>query len=92
MTSLYEADLEQKFEEFEKADPRVAAEIAYALAVIHEHDSPALSRQYAERSVEIFIQLDIQELEDACPRFTEINRVMMPDLIHEGVVRARFGI
>jgi hypothetical protein len=87
---LFEPDLEKYFLSVKDKDPRVAAEIAYALAVLYE--GQAKGRDFALQSIALFESIGVNSLDDASSRYTMINNIPMPDLIHEGVVKARFHI
>lgn len=87
---LFEPDLEAYFAAIKDKNPRVAAEVAYALAVLHEGQPKG--REFALQSIALFESVGVTTLEDAASRFTTINGILIPELIHEEVVRARFGI
>ncbi len=85
-------DLKGAFERYRETDPRIAAEIAYALAVKEKEAGHLESaREYANVCVAIFRTLEIRTLEHAAGRYVTINGVLIPDLIHDDVVKRDFA-
>lgn len=87
---VYIPNLEEYLEHTLRTDPRIAAEVAYALAVLNK--GTPKGRRYAQMCIELLQSIRIETLEDAAARFMSINGVEIPSLFHEGVVRARLGL
>lgn len=86
----YDPNIEQTYRLMRERDPRRAAEIAYVLAVLSVQTKQMEdARRYGQESIELFKASNVESLEAACPRYTNLNDVPLPNLIHEGVVRQR---
>ena len=86
------AELRADFDCVEETNPRKAAQIAYALACRYRGEGDEKSaRVWAERSVTLFERVDTTTIE-GCAAGHFIGGVPLPDLLHGGVVRARFGL
>ncbi len=82
--------LEETYQGLKKADKRRAAEVAYVLAVLKkEKGNIQEARKYGTESIKLFKELNIQTLKDAGALYNILNGVVLPDYIHEGVVRDR---
>ncbi len=83
--------LEELFtKEFER-NKKSAAEIAYVIAVLaQKSDNLTKAKEFALKSISLFEELDIQNLERAASEHNSIEGVVIPEWIHEGVVRERF--
>jgi len=88
--NLYVPDLKRYLKESISADPRTAAEVAYALAILHE-GTPEGER-YVQMCMDLLELANIVTLEEAASRFTSINGVQIPSLFHEEIVRVRFNL
>lgn len=83
--------LEKRFVEEFELDERNAAEFAYAIATLAKNNKDfEKAREYALKAIEIFETLQIQTLEEAAAKNNIIEGVVIPELIHDGVVRERF--
>ena len=85
------AELEARFEAMAVRDPREAAELAYAIAALKRRAGDREgAAQYARRAIELFKTVSTDTLEDCAARNTIVDGIVIPDLIHEDVVRDRF--
>lgn len=83
--------LEKKFNEEYEIDKRNAAEVAYVIASLAKQNRDfEKAKIYALKAIEIFEILNIKTLEEAAARNDIIEGVVIPELIHEGVIRERF--
>ena len=83
-------ELEKRFTRECEVDKRNAAEIAYAVAVVSRKAGDfQKAKRYAEVAISMFEELNITSLEDAVARNNVIEGVVIPELIHENVVRDR---
>lgn len=83
-------ELEKRYSKESKDDKRNAAETAYAIAILSkEAGDLKKAKKYAENAISIFKELNIQGLEDAAARNNVIGGVVIPELIHENVVKDR---
>jgi hypothetical protein len=86
-------ELTEALSKLSTQNPREAAEYAFAMATLALQDGDAdMAAKYAKTSVELFERSHTDTLEDCAPINAEIAGVIIPDIIHEGVVRARFGL
>jgi|GEM_PF-4931508 len=70
---------------------RRAAEAAYVVARLYrDAGKPDVSKQYAKQSIALFEQSNIHTLEDAAPRYNSLGGILLPNLVHEGIVRNTF--
>lgn len=84
------AEIESRFDEFERKSKREAAEIAFALARYYsEKKDKNKVKKFAFKSVELFEQCETDTFEQCGAIHSFIGGVVIPDLIHEGVVRFR---
>lgn len=86
-------ELEKRFEEFERKSKREAAEIAFAIARYYGDSRSrfdrATTRKFGLKSIELFEQCEMQTMQQCGTIHDVIAGVVLPDLIHEGVVRFR---
>ena len=83
--------LEKKFVDESELDKRNAAELAYAIATLAEDNKDLeKAREYALKAIEMFETLQIQTLDEAAAKNNIVEGVVIPELIHDGVVRERF--
>ncbi len=83
--------LEKRFLKEYEIDKRNAAEYAYAIAVIaKKQGNKEKAKEYAEKSIEIFKETNIQTLEEAAAINNVIDNVVIPELVHEDVVLFNF--
>ncbi len=76
-----------------ETDPRVAAEVVYALAVLAaRRGDREEARDHGLLSVKLFQDTQSRSLEDYSARHAIIGEVALPDIIHEGVVRDRLAL
>ncbi|MEW1550141.1 hypothetical protein [Streptomyces tsukubensis] len=86
------AELEAVFRRELPADRWAAAETAYALAVLHrEQGDWAVSRTWVRQCLRLLDGFPDETEEQIATRRTAVGGVPLPGLLHEGVVRARFG-
>jgi hypothetical protein len=87
------ADLIRQFdEEIYYGDERRAAEFAYALAIrLREVGDLDRARDYAARCLDLTLRLRSKTLEDVASDRTSVGGVPLPELFHDGVVRARLA-
>jgi hypothetical protein len=80
--------LERELRSMLDHDPRPAAEIAYALAVLAaRRKDVGAAEDYGRLSLQLFGKVSTDSLNDCAARYTEIGGVLIPHLIHEGVVK-----
>lgn len=84
---LVDPNLEETYRVVRTGSRRAAAEIAYALGIMCKKakDYEGM-REYRQESISLFVEIGVSTLEEACPVYFSINNVIMPELIHEGVV------
>ena len=79
------------------ADPRAAAETAYALAFRYRnHDVDGerrfdLAKRWAHRSIQILDSLPSDQLEDVVSTRPFVEGVPIPELFHSGTVKTRLA-
>ena len=89
MTNLV---LEKMLEDLKKTSPRRAAEVAYALAKLHQRAGDIeRATHFGRESISLFDQCEMKTLHDCAPRYLELRGVVLPSLIHQNVVRARLS-
>lgn len=74
-------------------DNRMAAEIAYVLAVkAHRNKEADESRIWAKECVRIFTEIDptIKTMEDSANKLHIVDGVVLPGLMHLAIVKERF--
>ena len=91
------AELESVFTNLRRTNPRKAAEFAFVLTRrYHEGGDAENARKFARECVSIFdglsAQGELRTMEDCATRFGALGGVVIPKLIHEGVVRDRFRL
>ncbi|MCG2690644.1 RdgB/HAM1 family non-canonical purine NTP pyrophosphatase [Candidatus Parcubacteria bacterium] len=83
-------DLGKLFEETKQSDKRKAAEVAYVLAKIYlDKKDMKKATDYGKQSIQLFDQCDMETMEDCVARYTILSGIVLPDLIHQDVVRNR---
>ncbi len=85
--------LETAFDSTKERDKRLAAEIAYVLAVkAHRNNERRKSVQYARECVRLFSEIDetIVTEENAANKLHIVDGVVLPEFIHLAVVKERF--
>lgn len=82
--------LERKFNELKNNNPREAAEIAYALAALYLQEGNAKkATQFGKESILLFGKCKMDTQEDCAAIHTKLGGIMIPELIHQDVVRNR---
>lgn len=84
-------ELEANFSEIEKENPREAAEVAFVIATHYHRKGNDKTKIFAQKSIDLFLQCKVETYEQCCALHSSICGICLPDLIHEGVVRARFA-
>lgn len=72
-----------------------AAEIAFAIAMEsleEESEDLETATKYVDKSIMLYKELNAQTEEDAAPYYMRINKVEIPDLMHELVVIDRYNL
>lgn len=77
------ADLPGEYDRMKRKDPRKAAELAFALAMLY-------GQPYATECQEIMRGLLYQTLEQCAPHSISVNGVQFPNLFHPGTVEMAF--
>jgi hypothetical protein len=73
-------------------DDRAAAQLAFALAVRLRSDGQTdEAKRYAKRSLQHAERLPSSSLDDVSTERASIGGVPLPELFHDGVVRARLS-
>jgi hypothetical protein len=86
-----------QFERELTTDPRAAAETAYALAFRYrDHDVDGsrrfdLAKEWAERAIELLDQQPSDTIDQVASGRQSVGGVLIPDLLHSGVVRERLS-
>jgi hypothetical protein len=83
-------ELEIELEEIIKKNPREAAEVAFALATHFYDKNLARARVFAQRSIDLFRQCKTETYEQCLSLHDHICGILIPELVHDGVVRFRF--
>jgi len=82
--------LERKFNTLKDENPREAAEMAYALAELYlKEGNTEKATRFGKESIRLFDQCKMDTQEDCVAIHTKLGDVMMPELIHQDVVRNR---
>jgi hypothetical protein len=85
-------ELEACFQRELAADRWAAAETAYALAVRHlDAGEWTRSREWVAQCLRLLAGFPDGSEEQAATRRVSVGGVLLPDYLHEGVVRMRFG-
>ena len=85
-------DIENIFEDMRISDPRRAAELAYIVAMTAKANGDNdKAIKFGKMSVKIFDELNVQTMEECAARYTVVNGIALPDLIHSDVVRDRLS-
>lgn len=87
------ASLEGILNDLETVDPRNAAEYAYALAVLYQQGGNSdRATQLGLKAITLFGLCRMETMEDCAALNVAIEGVVIPDLIHENVVRDRLKL
>ena len=82
--------MEQEFQRMREEDLRRAAEIAFAIAMTAKSSGDIQkATEFGRQSVQLFDDLNVQNMDDCVARYQDINGIAIPDLIHADVVRDR---
>lgn len=82
--------LERKFNTLKDENPREAAEMAYALAELYlKEGNTEKATQFGKESIRLFNQCKTDTQEDCAAIHTNLGGVLIPELIHQDVVRNR---
>lgn len=85
--------LEETLNQLETVDPRNAAEYAYALAVLNQRAGNSdRATQLGLKAITLFGLCPMETMADCAARNVAIEGVVIPDLIHENVVRDRLKL
>jgi hypothetical protein len=96
MTAEYAAQWEQikrleyAFERELITDRWTAAETAYALAVHYRTVDIERTREWLATLLQLLEEFPNDHLQDTVTRRMEVGGVLMPEFLHDGVVKARF--
>lgn len=84
------SEIERRFDEFERVSKREAAEIAFALARYYSvKGNKKKVRKFGLKSKELFEQCEMNTMEQCGAIHDFIGGIVIPELIHEGVVKFR---
>ena len=90
---MYDPNLQHSYLLARETNPRAAAEMAYVLSVLAVRAGDyASAHRFGLESIILFRELQISTEEDAETLFFNLNGVLLPDLIHEKVVRDRLSL
>jgi hypothetical protein len=82
--------LEQMLETLKGTDPRTGAEYAYALAVLNKRGGDTeRAVRFGREAIALLNQCPTDTLADCAARNVSLGGVVIPELIHENVVRSR---
>lgn len=82
------AALEQTFNTLRDVDPRDAGEYAYALAMLGKQSGDTeLAIRYGKEAVALFDKCQMETLDDCAAHRVSLGGVVIPEFIHQGVVR-----
>ncbi len=85
-------ELEATFQQELATDRWAAAESAFALATRHKEDGNwDKSREWVKQCLQLLDGLPADTLDQVATTRTSIGGVSLPNYLHEGVVRERFG-
>ncbi|WP_042419681.1 hypothetical protein [Streptacidiphilus anmyonensis] len=86
------AELEAAFQQELATDRWAATETAYALAtLLRDAGEWDQSRTWVTQCLDLLGTQPTDELEQVVPRRQSVGGVPLPNYLHEGVVRERFG-
>ncbi|MFD5563818.1 hypothetical protein [Kitasatospora griseola] len=86
------AELEAAFQQELATDRWAAAETAYALALrLRDAGEWDTSRGWVQQCLQLLDGFPSDTQEQTATRRTSVGGVPLPNYLHEGVVRARFG-
>lgn len=82
--------LERRFKEIEENDKREAAEVAFAIASnYHKKNDKKKTRKWALKSKDLLKKCRLNTYRQCICRHYIIGGILMPTLIHTGVVKFR---
>lgn len=88
---------DQQIEQLERAlekelaeDRWAAAETAYALAVLSREISVEQTRRWLEMLLSLLKEFPDAELQQTVTRRMKVGGVLLPEFLHDGVVKTRF--
>jgi len=85
-------NVERRFPQIERKDPRGAAEVALALAIYYQAmNRPAKAKSFAEKSIALFEQCETVTLDQCEAIHPCICGIVIPWIVHEDVVRSLFA-
>lgn len=85
--------LEKDFDNMKDVDPRKAAEVAYVLAKLHLDDGDIeKATHFGQESIRLFDGCEMETLRDCATHYTVLEGVVLPDIIHQKVVRNRLSV
>ncbi|MCX5418090.1 MULTISPECIES: hypothetical protein [Streptomyces] len=85
-------ELESVFQQELATDRWAAAETAYALAVRHRDAGDwEKSREWVKQTLQLLEGFPAETEEQVATQRTSVGGVDLPNYLHEGVVRSRFG-
>ena len=85
--------LEKTFDSMKDVDPRKAAEIAYVLAKLNlNKGSIEKATHFGRKSIQLFGECEMETLEDCAAHYTVLEGVVVPEIIHQDVVRDRLKV
>ncbi|MGX4733130.1 hypothetical protein [Kitasatospora griseola] len=86
------AELEAAFQQELATDRWAAAETSYALALrLRDAGEWDTSREWVQQCLQLLESFPSDTEEQTATRRTSVGGVPLPNHLHEGVVRARFG-
>jgi len=84
--------LEKDFDNMKDVDPRKAAEVAYVLAKLHLDDGDIeKATRFGQESIRLFDKCEMETLKDCATHYTILEGVVLPDIIHQDVIRNRLN-
>lgn len=90
LSAVSDSYLELVFGQTTQSDPKRAAEMAYALAILAAKSSNhERAQQFGTAAVSLFLATEQATLESAAAVHTVIAGIAIPDIIHADVVRNR---
>lgn len=87
---MSKATLERNLNELKNENPREAAEFAYALAELYfKEGNTEKATHFGRESIRLFDQCKMDTQEECAAIHTKLNGVLLPEIIHQDVVRNR---
>ncbi|MDP3990655.1 MAG: hypothetical protein Q8Q01_05645 [archaeon] len=72
---------------------KMQAENNYAVGITYLREGKSeIAREYAINAVQLYELVNVETLEDAAPTRMRVLGIELPDIMHQDVVKKRFGL